>query len=115
MILLNATFCVDEPLESELVDFLKQKYIGTAYAAGLYRGLLTKIRAPHELNSISGNYTVSYALQLRAPSDAVADNFSTRILPELLAALPAALQQAVNIYCTELDIIHDPDRDGERY
>lgn len=113
MILYNTTFCVDEPFENELVDFIKEIYIPSAYACGMYKALLTKIRAPKEQNGLNGNLTVNYALQLRAPSDEVCRDFSDELVPRLFESMGRELQQALNVYCTTLDVVHDHDRDGE--
>lgn len=87
MILYNSTFCIDEPLENKFVDFIKDIYIPAAYACGLYKGLLTKIRAPKEQNGLNGSNTVSYALQLRAESDLVWQEFVEEVLPRLFEAM----------------------------
>ena len=42
MILYNTTFCIDEHLESEFIDFAKDIFIPSAYACGLGKGLLSK-------------------------------------------------------------------------
>jgi len=113
MILYNSTFCIDEPLETEFIEFIKDIYLPAAYACGMYKGLLTKIRAPKEQNGLNGQMTVNYALQLRSPSDEVCNDFTDDVLPRLFEALGKDLQQTLNVYCTILDVIYDPDKDGE--
>ncbi len=112
MILYNTTFCIDEHLETEFIDFAKDIFIPSAYACGLGKGLLSKIRAPKEMNSLSGQPTVNYALQFRAPSENVCSDFANDVLPRLFEAMGKNLQQGINIYCTLLDIVHDQDNNG---
>ena len=113
MILYNTTFCVDEPYAAELIDFLKTTFIPAAYDSGLYHALLTRVRAPREQNGLNGNYTVSYALQLRVPTDEICHKFVDDVLPRIFFNMGHNLQQSLHVYCTELDVIHDHDRDGD--
>ena len=113
MILYKTTFCIDEPLEKEFIDFAKDIYIPAANACGLYKGLLSKIRAPKEMNGLNGRSTVNYALQFRSPSDNVCVEFTDEVLPRLFEAMGKNLQQGINIYCTLLDVVHDSDKNGE--
>lgn len=114
MILYNTTFCIDEPQEDKFVDFMKDVYIPAAYACGLYNGLLTKIRVPREQNALNGQYAVSYALQLRASSGEAWQMFTGDVLPHLFETMDRSLSQSMQLYCTELDVIHDHDRDGNK-
>ena len=45
MILLNTTFCVDNPAADAFIEFIKDTYIPLATSCGLYAPLLTRVKA----------------------------------------------------------------------
>ena len=83
MYLFNTTFQVDVAIASDFIDFLRDEYIKVACSGcGFVQPLLTKVMAAQDAGT--GEPSTSYALQMRAPSRRILDDFMTGTCPELL-------------------------------
>lgn len=112
MILLNTTFGVDANLADDFLDFIRQTYIPLGYASGLYAALLTEVRIDEPtVNIMTQEPTRSFALQMRAPSQAIADDFRRDIQPRLYHEIGKSWGMGVGLFESVLDVLHDPDKE----
>ena len=110
MILLNITFAVNSDISGDFIDFIRDTYIPLAESSGLYASLLTEVRTEPQTDALTGTPTRTLALQMRAPSQSVADEFEADVLPRILTLIGSTWGQAVAMFCTTLDVLHDPSR-----
>ena len=105
MILINTTFCVDKGISEEFISFLRDTYIPLAKDSGMYAMLLSEMREqeqdPHQ------SPTRTLALQMRAPSSAVADAFCEDVLTQLYNYIVETWGQRVVLFETILDVLVD--------
>ncbi len=110
MILYNTTFSVDDNIVLPFVDFIRDVFIPLAQESGLHSGLLTELRVTPEKNSITGENTRTFALQLRAPSQDALDEFRSDVLPELYRLASAQWGMGLAFFESTLDVIHDTNK-----
>ena len=107
MILLNTTFCVDDNIAGAFIDFIREVYMPLADSSDLHSALLTEVRVTPETNTLTGQLSRSFALQMRAPSQEVADDFRCDILPELYRLIGQQWGPAVGMFESVLDVVYD--------
>jgi len=107
MILYNITFCVDESVREEFIQYIIKTVIPATSRAGMRDHILSAIQGNRDRNELTGDYANSMALQMKAPSQAVLDNTAGNILPRLFREVSPRWQSKVTIFDTTLDIIHD--------
>lgn len=107
MILLNTTFSVDDSVVLPFIDFIRDVYISLAESSGMHSCLLTELRVPQERNTLTDANSRTFALQMRAPSDSVADDFRADILPEIYRLMASRWGMSVAMFESTLDVIHD--------
>lgn len=110
MILTNTTFCVDSSVAEDVVRFLHGTYFRLASGAGLYNLLLSEMRSRDDESGDSR----TYALQMRAPSQAVLDAFAGTCLPKIYGYMAHTWGRKVSVFETVLDVIHESPRDNGR-
>lgn len=110
MILYNTTFAVDKATESALTDFIKSVYIPAALEAGMKSPVLSKMRP---VDDGGEDTAVSMALQVLAPSHSIFEAFTDTVVPRIFAAMPEELACAIQVFCTELDVLYAPATDGK--
>ena len=106
MILYNTTFCLDHSIRDEFVRYITDTVIPATICGGMYGHILGAIRADDERNGITGDNTVSYAFQMRAPSQEVLDAVISSILSPIWNRLAARWPAKVAMFDTAIDIIH---------
>lgn len=106
MILLNTTFCVDANIAEPFVEFIKDIYLPTAEVVKMYAPLLCELRCQTDDNPKQPTRT--FALQMRAPSQHVADFFKNDILPNIYHEIGQKWALGVVMFESVLDVIHDP-------
>lgn len=109
MILVNTTFCVDARISEAFIEFITQTYLPLSDSCGLHSALLTEMRAPAE-KDINGNEQRTFALQMRAPSQKVLDEFRADVLPHIYNLIGKQWGQSVGLFESILDVIHDPSK-----
>lgn len=102
MILYNTTFAIDKAAENALTDFIKNVYIPVALKAGMREPILSKVRP---MEDDGEDTAVSLALQLLAPSQPLFNEFAEIVVPRIFAEMPAQLASALQVFCTELDVL----------
>lgn len=107
MILLNTTFCVDDNIVAPFIDFIREVYLPLADSSSLHSALLTEVRVAPETNTLTGQPSRSFALQLRAPSQEAADEFRRDILPEIYALIGKQWGAGVGMFESVLDVVYD--------
>lgn len=106
MILYNTTFCIDNRLSDEFLEFLKLQYIPAAESSGLHAALVLAMRGGND----DDNYTSTVALQMRAPSEGALEQFHTSQLPEIYSMITRRWGNGVAMFESTLDILHDSER-----
>ena len=106
MILFNTTFCVDSAIAPAFIAFVKDTYLPLATGSGLHSVLLTEMRAAAEPDA-SGKLPRTLALQMRAPSDKVLNDFRSDILPALYESMARQWGMGVAMFESILDVLHD--------
>ena len=107
MIIFNITFGAEAALVPELTDFIRETVIPAAENDGFHSFILSKIK-PHDPEADAN--TVSLALQMRAPSEKVFDEFNNNSIPAVLEMLFRKWGNRVLCFGTRLDVIHDSNR-----
>ncbi|MCM1067307.1 MAG: DUF4286 family protein [Muribaculaceae bacterium] len=107
MILLNTTFSVDDSIVLPFIDFIRDVYVSLAESSGMHSCLLSELRVPQERNALTDANTRTFALQMRAPSDAAVEEFRTDILPEIYRLMGSRWGMGVAMFESTLDVIHD--------
>lgn len=108
MILYNITICIDKPLEPVLTGFVKGVLVPRLSEIGANNILFSKIRQSEDVkNALTGSDTESFAVQVRLKDADALENLE-RNLAALLQTAPPGLLQSLQIFCTTLDIVHDP-------
>lgn len=105
MMLLNTTFAVDANIARDFIRFIDKEFLPVAASEGLYSALLCNIRTATEKNLLTGQPTLCYALQMRAPSPEHADKFKTDRLPELYTEISRRWPSAVAFFETTMDVV----------
>lgn len=109
MILLNTTFSVDGDVADAFIDFIRDTYIPLASESGMYATLLTEVRmSDDDREAAAGART--FAVQMRARTQADADSFRADILPRLYELIARTWGMNVAMFESTLDVIHDPAR-----
>lgn len=107
MILINTTFAVDANIADDFVDFIRSTYIPLADESGFHSHLLTRMRAPEDINQLTNQPTKTFALQMRAPSQEAIEEFRRDILPQLYNYIGKNWGMSVAMFESTLDVIHD--------
>lgn len=108
MILFNTTYCVDDNVAGDFLDFICNTYLPVALESGLYDPLLTELRGIGEPNALTGQPTRTFALQLRIPSQEIFDSFAADVLTELQTFVNRTWGGGVTMFESTLDVIYDP-------
>lgn len=103
MILYNTTFCVDNSVSTEFLNFLKFHYIPSATVEGLHDALVLSMRGGNDAD----NNTQTVALQMRAPSETILENFHSQKLPLIYGEIFKRWGNGVAMFESTLDILHD--------
>ncbi len=104
MYLFNTTFQVDDAIASDFIDFLRDEYIKVACSGcGFVQPLLTRVMAAQDAGT--GEPSTSYALQMRAPSRRILDDFMTGTGPELLRLISDRWGMRVLFFSSVLEIM----------
>lgn len=104
MYLFNTTFQVDDAIASDFIDFLRDEYIKVACSGcGFVQPLLTKVMAAKD--AVTGEPSKRYALQMRAPSRRILDDFMTGTCPELLRLISDRWGMRVLFFSSVLEIM----------
>ncbi len=109
MILINTTFCVHSKLSPAFIDFVIHTYLPLSESSGLHSALLTEMRSPAETD-ITGDVPRTFALQMRAPSQSVLDEFRNDILPRIYELINKQWGMGVALFESTLDVLHDPSK-----
>lgn len=106
MILVNTTFSVERTAVSSFTDFITKTYIPAAEKSGMYGLLLSEMREREESD---GSHR-TFALQMRAPSQAALDAFASGPLTKFYRFISRKWGMKIAMFETVLDVIHDPER-----
>lgn len=109
MVLFNTTFSVDAGLADAFVEFVVNVYLPAAEVSDMYAPLLTELCGRNE-SGMNGQPTRTFALQLRAQSHKVIDEFKEDVLPELYHLIGSQWGMGVAMFESVLDVVHDPAR-----
>lgn len=109
MILLNTTFSVDGSVAEAFIDFIRETYIPLAADSGMYATLLTEVRMPDDDREAAAGAR-TFAVQMRARTQADADAFRADILPRLYELIGRTWGMSVAMFESTLDVIHDPEK-----
>lgn len=112
MILFNTTFCVDANIAPDFIEYVREAYIPIAEASDLHSALLTEVRVPDgtDTRGINGQPTRSLALQMRAPSERILEEFRRDVLPNIYHSIGSQWGMGVAMFESTLDVLHDPSR-----
>ncbi|MDE6196257.1 MAG: DUF4286 family protein [Muribaculaceae bacterium] len=108
MILINTTFSVDANIADAFTGFIRDTYIPLASESGLGDALLSELRVEPEMNITTGQNARTFALQMRAPSQKVLDEFRNDVVPRIYAFMGATWGTGAAFFETTLDILYDP-------
>ena len=104
MYIFKTTFQVDYANSSDFIDFIRDEYIKVACSGcGFVQPLLTKVMAAQDAGT--GEPSTSYALQMRAPSRRILDDFMTGTCPELLRLISDRWGMRVLFFSSVLEIM----------
>lgn len=112
MKLINITFAVSPAISAEFTEHITSVLIPKLTEAGYYNPLLSKV-CPVE-DPAPDDDTVSFALQMRAPSAEIHDSYMNKLAPEHLGAIVRRWANCVALFITELDVVFDPAKDNGR-
>lgn len=104
MFLLNTTFQVDDAISADFVGFLRGEYIPVACSeCGFTQPLLTRVLGSTDSGGAGSSTT--YALQMRAPSRRILDEFLTGRGPRLLGLVSDRWGVRVPYFTSILEIV----------
>lgn len=107
MIIFNITFGAEAPLVPELTDFIRDTVIPAAENDGFHSFILSRVKSHDPAGD--GN-TVSLALQMRAPSEKVYQEYLENTMPTVLEMQFSRWGDRILCFGTRLDVIHDSNR-----
>ncbi len=107
MKLINITFAISPKDSDEFEAHIKSDFIPALLKAGYYSPLLSCVE-PTADGSDDG--TLSYALQMRAPSADVHSHFMAEQAADHFRAMAAKWNPDFALFMTELRVIYDPDK-----
>ena len=100
----KTTLQVDYSISSDFFDFISVEYIKVACSGcGFVQPLLTKVMAAQDAGTVEPS--TSYALQMRAPSRRILDDFMTGTGPELLRLISDRWGMRVLFFSSVLEIM----------
>ena len=104
MYLFNNTIHVYDSIASDFIHFISVENITVACSGcGFVQPLLTKVMAAQDAGT--GEPSTSYALQMRAPSRRILDDFMTGTCPELLRLISDRWGMRVLFFSSVLEIM----------
>ncbi|MCX4263293.1 MAG: DUF4286 family protein [Muribaculaceae bacterium] len=105
MILLNTTFSIDASAADAFKQYIIEEFVPRAEKAGMYNILLTGVRDRETQPALAPSRT--FALQFRAPSQQVYDEFAAHTLPLVTRYIKRKWAGKIAMFDTVLDVVHD--------
>ena len=107
MKLINITFAISPADSEEFTAYIKSDFIPALKAAGYYSPLLCCV---DQQSAASDDGTLSFALQMRAPSADVHASFMAEEAVAHFRRMAEKWNPDFALFMTELNVIYDPDK-----
>lgn len=107
MKLINITFAVSPKNSEEFEGYIISEFIPALLDAGYYSPLLSCV---NQTEANADESTLSYALQMRAPSADVHAHFMAEKAADHFRRMAEKWNPDLALFMTELDVIYDPDK-----
>ena len=111
MILLNTTFSIDASAAGAFTEYIIGQFIPRASEAGMYNILFTAVRDREAQPPLAPSRT--FALQFRAPSQQLYDDFAAHVLPLLIRYMKRKWAGKIAMFDTVLDVVHDSSKSAD--